>query len=665
MKRAKTLITLSVFIFALGLFAHGTEEEQENAQELKKYLFRGRAQYSVGDYLAAKDSLTQALEIDPENETAKKYLKRVEDAINPADKDYIETRAGMIQEVDISWERPKAIPIATAEIEIIERNPLLEKMSQIIIPKIVFQNAPLSQVILSLSELSEKFDPADGLKGINIVLLNAIADDPKVTIHLRNLSLGKALDLITRSVHYQYDIEEDVITVQKAEGPIIHLNTDFLPISRATVIKLIGKKSSSKASEISQLEEEQGLKNFFGRAGVPFEQASGGPEGAVFAFDGTQIIATNTLRNLEKMRNILVRYKQTKQVEIEAKFLEVQQGALEELGFKWRIHQNNYANERFARTYLGDSNNLRSLSNAFATSSSSGTGQILIDGRSEPHIIRNAPPTFPNSVNLGTNTTLAAGLLGIIEDWQVRLLINALEQHTGSDLMSAPKVTVLSGKTAKITVAQVLRYPQSYGDIQSDVGMAGLNAANTSAGVTITAGTPRDFVDKNVGVEMEVTPTVEDDNCNITLRLDPKVTEFEGFVEYGGKSVALAGARNMVEVPSGFFQPIFSTREIETEVTIHDGATVVMGGLTREEIKSIRDKVPILGDIPGVGRLFRSKGETNQKRNLLIFVTANMVSAGGGLENQQLRNVPQNAIFQDAKIVTPEGLNSRISGSAL
>lgn len=82
-------------------------------------------------------------------------------------------------------------------------------------------------------------------------------------------------------------------------------------------------------------------------------------------------------------------------------------------------------------------------------------------------------------------------------------------------------------------------------------------------------------------------------------------------------------------MPPGFFQPIFSVREVSTRVTIWDGATIVMGGLTREEVKKVEDKVPILGDIPLLGRLFRSKGESSQKRNLIIFVTANLVNPGG------------------------------------
>ena len=235
--------------------------------------------------------------------------------------------------------------------------------------------------------------------------------------------------------------------------------------------------------------------------------------------------------------------------------------------------------------------------------------------------------------------------------------MRALARKTGSDLMSAPKVTVLSGKRANITVAQELRYPESYGDIESTVS----SNENGGSAISITAGTPQDFVTRNVGVEMSVTPNVENDDT-ISLILEPRVTEFEGFVEYGGPSVALAGTTT-VTVPAGFYQPVFSTREMSTEVTIFDGATVVMGGLTRDEIKSINDKVPVLGDIPGLGRLFRNEGETRQKRNLLIFVTANLVSPGGYPARQNFPYMNANSLFQNPSLVTPSGSTNRVMQS--
>jgi general secretion pathway protein D len=291
----------------------------------------------------------------------------------------------------------------------------------------------------------------------------------------------------------------------------------------------------------------------------------------------------------------------------------------------------------------------RNINDAFGIATSQSA--ITINGDA---VAGNTAPDLASAIDLAANATSLFTATGwSVNGYDVDFAIRALSRKAGSDLMSAPKVTVLSGKRANITVAQELRYPESYGDIESTV-----SSNNTGgAAISITAGTPQDFVTRNVGVEMAVTPNVENDDT-ISLILEPRVTEFEGFVEYGGPSVALAGTTT-VTVPAGFFQPVFSTREMSTEVTVFDGATVVMGGLTRDEVKSVNDKVPVLGDIPGLGRLFRSEGETRQKRNLLIFVTANLVSPGGSPARQNYRNVNANSLFQNPTNMTPSGAANR------
>jgi len=101
---------------------------------------------------------------------------------------------------------------------------------------------------------------------------------------------------------------------------------------------------------------------------------------------------------------------------------------------------------------------------------------------------------------------------------------------------------------------------------------------------------------------------------------------------------------------------------VTTKVTLWDGATVVLGGLTREEVKKVHDKVPVLGDIPLFGRAFKSKGESSQKRNLLIFVTANLVSPGGSPKKQGFGGVQPSSLFQNPTIVTPSRAVSRAKG---
>lgn len=504
-----------------------------------------------------------------------------------------------------------------------------------------------------------------------------------MNISLRNLNLDRILQFVTQQVNFAYDVGADAVTVAPSDGLDGTSNTitEFFPISRATVIRLTGFRdvggssggpvdpfaapSASSSSGPSASEEVEALQAFFQSAGVNFDLP-----GASLAFDGEQLIITQSRRNLERMRVILRNYNEVKQVEIESKFLEVQQGDLEELGFDWNVSKDGTTIFEFAPRSLSDAFGVNSNSSAITISSPAQFEVVPVTdenplGRTETiaaveDVFPSLAPNLPNLVDLASDglsvssVTKQFGLGRYDADFALR----ALSRKSGSDLMSAPKVTVLSGKRATITVAQEMRYPESYGDIESTVSSGSSGGDAGGSAISITAGTPQDFVTRNVGVEMTVTPNVENDDT-ISLILEPRVTEFEGFVEYGGPSVALDGSGTTVTVPAGFYQPIFSTREITTEVTVYDGATVVMGGLTRDEVKTVNDKVPVLGDIPGVGRLFRSEGETRLKRNLLIFVTANLVSPGGSPARQNYRNVNANSLFQNPTIMTPSGAVNR------
>ena len=646
---------------------------------IRDLLTRGRAQYLNGDYDGATATFKEVEARDANNAEAKLFQTRIAEILGGihAQNQY-KTREQMLTEVDQSWERPKVFDVNTgAQIVDAGDSSTQRKLSSIIIPQVNFSGMELTRVIETLSELSVEYDPER--VGVNIVVLfNREQSNPRVNISLRNLNLDRILQFVTQQVNFAYDVGADAVTVAPSDGLDGTSNTitEFFPISRATVIRLTGFRdgggssgggsvdpfaapSSGGSSAPSQNDEVEALQVFFQSAGVNFDIP-----GASLAFDGEQLIITQSRRNLERMRVILRNYNEVKQVEIESKFLEVQQGDLDELGFDWSVSSddfpvfadlgqpaldaNGYPITAYNRNFNTGNRNLRST---FAAGS--GSSDIVIDG---VVTASNAPP------NLTTAIDLAAAASNVITSsgWSVAganvdLAIRALSRKAGSDLMSAPKVTVLSGKRATITVAQELRYPESYGDIESTVSSGDRDSGGGS--VSITAGTPQDFVTRNVGVEMSVTPNVENDNT-ISLILEPRVTEFEGFVEYGGPSVAIAGDTT-VTVPAGFYQPIFSVREITTEVTVFDGATVVMGGLTRDEVKTVNDKVPVLGDIPVLGRLFRSEGVSRQKRNLLIFVTANLVSPGGSPAGQNYRNVKANSLFQNPSIMTPSGAVNR------
>lgn len=652
-------------------------------------LARGRIQYLNGDYDGAATTFKEVEARDANNAEAKLFQTRIAEILGDVhSQNFYKTRSQMLTEVDQSWERPKVFDLdKEVIISSVDDSGILQQMKNIIIPQVNFSGMELTRVIDTLSELSVEYDPAG--RGVNIVpLFDPNEKNPRVNISLRNLNLDLILKFVTQQVNFSYDVGGDAVTVDftdAAGGESSNL-TEFFPISRATIIRLIGindTRSGSIAStdpfaeplesfDSDASDDTDALKAFFQSAGVNFDLP-----GADLAFDGEQLIITQTSRNLERMRVILRNYNEIKQVEIEAKFLEVSQGDLEELGFDWNLSKDGDTIFEFGPRSLADAfgadveeNSIRVVEQAFAANGTTNT----IDDNGNPVnstfdisedgsdlSIPFLAPFLPNTIDLGADDlslSSVAKKFGLNSGYDVDFAIRALSRKTSSDLMSAPKVTVLSGKRATITVAQELRYPESYGDIEAEVS-AGVDGSGGSggAGIAITAGTPQDFIVRNVGVEMSVTPNVENDDT-ISLILEPRVTEFEGFVEYGGPSVAIQGGTT-VTVPSGFYQPIFSTREVTTEVTVFDGATVVMGGLTRDEVKTIKDKVPVLGDIPGIGRLFRSEGETRLKRNLLIFVTANLVSPGGSPANQNYRNVKANSLFQNPTIVTPSGAVNR------
>ena len=94
-------------------------------------------------------------------------------------------------------------------------------------------------------------------------------------------------------------------------------------------------------------------------------------------------------------------------------------------------------------------------------------------------------------------------------------------------------------------------------------------------------------------------------------------------------NLSTSGTQNMTWYDAPMEQPFFHVRSIDSKVSITPGSTVVMGGLITEARKAMDDKIPFLGDLPFVGRLFRSHAEQTIKRNLLIFVTGRLITPSG------------------------------------
>lgn len=519
-------------------------------------------------------------------------LSATEPVANPT----AQAKAAMLDAVDSRWQT-QATPL-------VERPSLrVSPSADFVLEGLTFVHSPLSLVLESITtQLNEQRD-------LSMSYLVMGAADPEVTLSVQKILLSDALDLLAESTAMTYERRASMLIFRPIglEGA---LRTQAFPLSSSLVTRLVGSESIKLAPQNNGYGEaktlshydrgasESALKSFFERIGIVWKEGTG-----MVIADGELLVTHNTA-TLKRIEDLVGRLVAHRQVQIEARFLEVEEGALDEIGVQWNI-SNQSGNKTGGTTDLNTSTNntLRNLSETFSSASTSSTGTTA--------------PTIPGSVNLAGSTSSLVDVTGVLDGVSVRGILRALSQQDGSELLSAPRVTVLSGSTANITVAQEMRYPQSYDRVNTDVG------SGTTSGSIITAPTPLDFTTRNVGVEMEVTPYVEEDG-SITLMLEPKVTKFERFIDYGGQSVVINGDTTET-LPSGFFQPVFSVRKLTTEVNLPSGTTVILGGLTHEQSVTTSDKVPLLGDIPLLGRAFRSEGTSVQKKNLVIFVTASLI----------------------------------------
>ena len=128
------------------------------------------------------------------------------------------------------------------------------------------------------------------------------------------------------------------------------------------------------------------------------------------------------------------------------------------------------------------------------------------------------------------------------------------------------------------------------------------------------------------GPVLDVVPYVLSDGYTLNLTLVPSLTDFVGYDPLPTIPNVTAGL-NVVQLP--ILLPAFNVRQVITTVNVWDNQTVVLGGLVSSTIQSTKDKIPVLGDVPLVGRLFQSQSKESVKKNLMIFVTPTIVDPAG------------------------------------
>jgi general secretion pathway protein D len=373
-----------------------------------------------------------------------------------------------------------------------------------------------------------------------------------------------------------------------------------------------------------------------------------GDASATFWPHSGTLIVRNTQDNLDMVDALVDQANASapKQVSIESKFVEINQNNAKELGFDWLLGPFSLNGKVFGAG--GNTGNGVPLANQNGVSNFPFNANGVPIGQN-PVTSGNRSGDFAISANaldallvpgLGQAVGVAPsmfGLAGVFTNPQFQVVIRALNQKKGIDLLSAPSVTTKSGQRAIIEVVRELRYPTTFTAPQvPNVNLPSGGSNNVAILSAVTPTTPQTFETRNTGVTLEVEPVVGGDATTIDLNLIPQVVEFEGFINYGspifGINPNLVSGTTVPQVlltQNVINQPVFSTRKVTTSVSVYDGQTVVIGGLMREDVQKTEDKVPIIGDIPLVGRAFRTNTEQHTKKNLVIFVTAKIITPAG------------------------------------
>lgn len=243
-------------------------------------------------------------------------------------------------------------------------------------------------------------------------------------------------------------------------------------------------------------------------------------------------------------------------------------------------------------------------------------------------------PTAPDTSGLRASGVLS--LRGIIDNTAHEILMRGFSQKKGTDVMIRPEVVTRPGQNASIESVTLFPYPDEYEPPQIP------NAVGGGDGI-VTPATPTNFVYRNLGVSLEVLPQVGPDRRIIEVAVNPVLTDFEGFVNYG---TPIVGSSNTTTIDftagtignssvfgeitaNAILKPLFRVTQGKTAVRVLDGHTIVMGGLIKEIRKEIQDKVPILGDLPLVGRVFKEDSISVEKRAVIIFVNVELTDPAG------------------------------------
>ncbi len=638
--------------------AHATEVET-----VRRLFQLAEGQVNLGDFNAAKAAYNQILQTDPHNVAARRGLEKCERLID----DYLlaardHTRQKAMADVDRNWETmvpatsfgPK-LPDAPLTAEGGEGRAAV--LRDVVFPKVGFEDASLDDVVQYLNAKTREV--SGGKSNVNFVLRlgDTTADKlPRVTLDLREIPLEQLLNYIAEQTGTKWKRTGSVVVIstkalasEKLEVRSYNVPPGFL--SSAPMGEEAAGGDDPFAAGGAGEDAASGLKvrkvnarEFLERSGVPF------PQGATADFERSsgRLIVRNTEANLDLVQTLVDQLKQKspRQVEVRMTILQASENRLKELGFDWLMGYFNVGGGRMfgsGGTY-GNTGRSTVPSLDYPLFAPAGTPSAF-------GVLQEPIGTFPmtagnrSSGDLKTHTSIddlltkdrylgeptrrspgMFALIGAFTDPQFQVVIRALNQKKGIDVSSSNTVVVKSGQIAKAASVREILYPTDYDPPQIPQTFQG----TPGAAAPVTPATPTSFESRATGSLLEVEATISEDGSQVDLTLAPEFVTFDGFINYGTPINSYSAGERIILTRNAILRPVFSTMRMpQTAVTVYDGNTLVIGGLQEMRESAIEDKIPILGDLPLVGRLFRSSVKESSRKAILFFVQVKVIDPAG------------------------------------
>ncbi|MBI4598345.1 MAG: hypothetical protein HY737_08110 [Candidatus Omnitrophica bacterium] len=545
--------------------------ELETAVNYAKAAMRNR------NYAVAEKLLTAVLVQDPSASTARRLLEQVQMAAVEEER----ARATAQLERDerlMENEVIKAQLLPPEPPPVSVPNPLLAAARKQRMAAKLQQPVSFEFTDVALGDVMEFLADAAGVSIIPSPQLDL--KGRKVSMKAHQLPLEQAVKYLAKNLSLAYRLDEDAILLATAD--------EFSKQPMETRVFFLRSGLGPFALKMAALEPDPKLA--LSSIGELIEKSVPQPSGSKLVFDERSgaLIATNTGEHLGLIANMLSQLDVTPiQILIEARFIELTMTDLEQASLESVLTGDVDLTKKKRDTRPGSNVDSEGPGHQIATGS----------GFKFPALSRESE---------ALNLTLQGVLTGV----QFETALHRLQETQKSKTLSAPRVTALNNETAQIKVVDEFNYPTRYQVqlVQFDINGDG---DFDDAGETQFVNVPQDFQKRDVGILLNVTPSVGKDLKTITLVLAPEVSAFSSFRDLGG----------------GVSVPEFTTRQLTTSVVVDDGQTVVLGGLMQDSTSTTNTKVPILGDLPLLGSLFRQTEESNTRKNLLIFITARLLAS--------------------------------------